>query len=139
MTQNEFIKIMLHKPWVNRASSFESCDCFGLVMLYYKHVMGIDLPVVDGYNEVTPVGKCWSVGIKQWEEVEKPVAQGLMFTCYEGDTANHVGIVISPTKVLHCRGTVGDPGKVEIHSIRAMRAIYGKLSIHQLKGLPCQN
>ena len=125
---------MLGKPWVNRASSFGSVDCFGLVMLYYRHVMGIDLPAVDGFKENNNFLDCYKSGIDQWQEVNAPTENGLMFTCYRGGTPMHVGLCIGKGFALHARGNVNQPGKVEIHSIRAIAHLYGKITYHKFIG-----
>lgn len=135
MNQQNFIDKVIGLPWVDRASSFESVDCYGLVTLYYKHVLGIDLPIITGYE----AGECdtsqgWQSGISQWQEMDKPSKDGLLFTSYKDGKPSHVGITISATKVLHARGFVGCAGKVEIHSIRAVEAIYGKISFHKFIG-----
>lgn len=135
MNQQEFIDRVIGLPWVDRASSFESVDCWGLVLLYYKHVLGIELPEITGYEQ----GECdtsqgWQSGVHQWQQVDKAAGSGLVFTCYKGNKPSHVGITISPTKVLHSRGWVNNPGKVEIHSIRAIERLYGKLTYHKFIG-----
>ena len=135
MHQQEFIDKVIGNPWVDRTSSFESCDCWGMVLLYYKHVIGIELPTIAGYDK----GECdtaqgWQSGIHQWQQLDKPVGHGLLFTCYKDGKPSHVGITIGPLKVLHSRGSVGHPGKVEIHSIRAIESIYGKMSYHKFIG-----
>ncbi len=135
MNQDEFINKTLGLPWVNRAVSFDSLDCWGLVLLYYKHVMDIELPTIKGYSK----GDCdtaqgWQSGINQWQEINKPIV-GCIFTCYKGGSPIHVGIAISSTKVLHARGFIDSPGKVEIHSMRAIETIYGKITYHKFIGL----
>ncbi len=135
MNQQEFINKVIGLPWVNRASSFDEVDCWGLVTLYYKHVLGIDLPIITGYAK----GECdtshgWQSGINQWQQMDRPSVNGLLFTCYKGDEPSHVGITISAIKVLHARGFVGCAGKVEIHSIRAIESIYGKITLHKFIG-----
>jgi len=135
MRQAEFIKKIIGAPWINRSSSFDACDCYGLVELYYRHVLSIELPTIKGYEK----GECdtdqgWQSGIHDWKEVDKPSVNGLLFTCYKGNQPTHVGIVISPVKVLHSRGNIGHEGKTEIHSIRAIESIYGKITLHKFIG-----
>ena len=31
-------------PFVSKGSSFNGCDCYGLVKLYYKEILNIDIP-----------------------------------------------------------------------------------------------
>ena len=136
LTQKEFIDRMLGKPWVDRASSFDSVDCWGLCLMYYRHVLGVYLPYVAGFVEGESVNDCWlsAESTNQWQQVDSPVESGLVFTCYRGDQPTHVGVTISPTHVLHCRGHINQPGKVEIHSIRALRSIHDKMTYHRFKG-----
>ncbi|RLJ10259.1 hypothetical protein CKF66_27855, partial [Klebsiella pneumoniae] len=49
MTQSDFIGLVNGKPWANRACSFEQMDCWGLVVLYYRHVLGLELHHIAGY------------------------------------------------------------------------------------------
>lgn len=134
MKQTEFINKTLGLPWVNRASSFESLDCWGLVKLYYQHVLNIDLPVIEGYEQgECDTAKGWKSGVSDWVESNEP-HEGFLFTCYKGDTPIHVGVAISPTKVIHARGFIDNPGKVEVHSIRAIKNIYGKITFHKFTG-----
>lgn len=134
MNQSHFIKKVLGVPWKNRSISWDAMDCYGLVILYYRHVLGIELPSVTGFSEGEPIADCWTDNIHTWEQVHTPPIQGLLFTSYKGDRPMHVGIVISPTHVLHCRGHINNPGKVEIHSIRAIMTTCGKITFHRFKG-----
>lgn len=135
MVQQEFIDRVIGKPWVDRASSFDEVDCFGLVILYYKHVLNIELPVITGYAQgVCNTSQGWQSGIHQWQQLDKAVGHGLLFTCYKDGKPSHVGVTIGPLKVLHARGSVGHPGKVEVHSIRAIERMYGGATYHKFIG-----
>lgn len=134
MNQDDFLAKIIGTKWVNRASSFEACDCWGLVMLYYKEVLSIELPTVDGFEEGESFDLLYYANCKNWQEVDKPNVNGLVFTAYKGNRAAHVGVVISPTHVLHSRGSVGAEGQVEIHSIRAIERLYGKVTFHKFVG-----
>lgn len=134
MTQSEFIRKILHKPWVNRTSSFDNCDCFGLVMLYYKEVLNIAIPEVKGFADNADFNDCYSLGIERWIKLTAPQSQGLMFTAYKVSNPEHVGICIGGGKVLHSRGDHIHGGKVQMHSISAIEAIFGKITFHRFKG-----
>lgn len=134
MNQKEFIKKVLGIPWVNRSSNFEAADCFGLIMLYYKHVLDIDLPVVDGFAENSEFLDCYNKGKTLWQEVKSPIENGIVFTCYRGDVPMHVGLCIGNGYALHSRGTEKSHGKVEVHSLRAIERLYGKMSYHKFIG-----
>jgi len=135
MFQQDFIDKVIGNPWIDRTSDFDSCDCWGLVVLYYKYVLDIELPTINGYDK----GECdtaqgWQSGIHQWQQLDKPIGHGLLFTCYKGDQPSHVGVTIGPLKVLHARGSADNPGRVEVHSIRAIQKLYGKMTFHRFIG-----
>jgi cell wall-associated NlpC family hydrolase len=135
MTKNEFINEVLHKPWVDRAQSLDEMDCWGLVILYHKHVLGIDLPIIDGYSS----GEC-SVSdgaaghMKLWEQVANPSENGVAFMAFDGDKPAHVGMMISATKMLHSRGCKETGGSVSIHSLQAMKSRYNRIEFYVYKG-----
>tara|TARA_R110000772_G_scaffold115199_4_gene220025 strand:+ start:518 stop:922 length:405 start_codon:yes stop_codon:yes gene_type:complete len=132
--QQTFINNIIGKPWVNRATSFDSADCWGVVSLYYKHVLNIDIPTVQGFIEKEQFDKCYSENLHLWQEVKAPIIAGLVFTCYKGETPTHVGVCIGGGKALHSRGTQNNQGKVEIHSLRAIETICGKMTYHKFTG-----
>lgn len=136
MNKSEFINKVLHKPWVNRAESWDALDCWGLVIMYYRHVLRCDLPIVTGYAN----GECTvSDGVNQrlegWERVDKPIDGGVIFIAFDGDTPEHVGIMISKTKVLHSRGSEATPGSVSIHSLAALKSRYNRIEFYIYRGL----
>lgn len=136
MNKNDFINAVLHKPWVNRAQSMEQMDCWGLVILYYQHVLSIELPVINGYS----IGACSvpegvSDQLIHWEKVDKPTLDGVVFMAFDGDLPAHVGVMISPTKMLHSRGSEETGGNVSIHSIQAMKSRYNRIEYYIFRGL----
>lgn len=134
MTQAEFIKKILGKPWRNRASSFDAADCWGLVALYYKHVLNINIPTVAGFIENEEFEQCYSENLHLWQQVDTPPHEGLVFTCYKGKTPTHVGLCVGHGKALHSRGDKSENGKVEIHSLRAIESVCGKMTFHKFIG-----
>lgn len=136
MDKIEFIDKVLGARWVNRASSFTECDCWGLVLLYYKHVLGIELPEVDGYNEKINIADCWKneTSTGRWVECDKPQMDGLVFTCYRGEQPSHVGVTIGGGKVLHTTGGLKSDGSVQVNTIRAVERMYGKMTYHKFTG-----
>lgn len=134
--QNAFINSVNGKPWVNRGLSIDGMDCYGLVILFYRDVLGIELPIPDGYAENNEMSQCWSSEISsgRWETVKRPEKNGLVFTAYRGNTPMHVGIMIDRLRAIHSRGTVENGGKVEIHNISSLERYYGKITFHKYIG-----
>lgn len=136
MDQKTFIKRIIGKPWINRSISFDAVDCWGLVVMYYRHVLGIEIPTVEGFVQKKQFKSCYSENVHLWEEIKGPITNGLVFTCYKGDIPTHVGVCVGHGKLLHSRGSVENPGKVDIHSIRSIESIYGKITFHKFIGKP---
>lgn len=137
MTEQEFIKRVLHKPWVNRACDFDGMDCWGLVVLYYRHVLGIELPEVSGYSAGEDFECLYNEHIySDWEDVSHAAEAGLMVTIYHGPEPSHVGILTSDKRVLHCGGSIFAGGRVSIHSIAALEYATGPITFHRFKA--CQ-
>lgn len=136
LTNQEFIEKTIGLPWENRKSSFESVDCHGLVMLYYKHVLNIDIGVPPGYEDGRRIDECWVAEVESgnWIQVDRPTGDGIVFTCYVQGFPTHVGLVIGGM-VLHCRGSENHPGHVEMHSLRAIEKMYGKVTFHVHRSL----
>lgn len=136
MDKVEFINKILGAKWVNRASSFSECDCWGLVLLYYKHVLNINLPEVEGYEEGVKTSDCWNKETKKgrWQICSQPKVDGLVFTCYRDDKPSHVGVTIGDGKVLHTTGGLETNGSVQVNSIRAIERTYGKMTYHKFIG-----
>ena len=137
MDKMEFINNVIGLPWVNRAASFESVDCWGLVILYYKHVLSINLPMVEGYDIGDNISECWQreSANSHWHEVDTPESESLVFTCYDtsGKPA-HVGIYIGGGMVLHAHGNEVIGGSVKAHKIKVIERMYGNLTFHKYVG-----
>ena len=137
MYKNEFINKIIGVPWVNRASSFDACDCWGLVLLYYKHVMSIDLPPVEGYLEKIDIGECWyGESLKShWQKVSNIDEHGLVFTCYSvSGRPQHVGVYIGNGLVIHADGHIKDGGSVRVNKLTAISRLYGNYTMHKYIG-----
>lgn len=132
MTFKEFQNKMIGVQWKNRESSFTGCDCYGLVLLFYKHVCNIDIePDKDYTDENIDLNQGFAKITKGFIEVSKPSKNGLMFVTFKDKKPTHVGVVISKTHVLHCFGNLENGGSVKIHSIRTLKNVYGKMKFYK--------
>ncbi|WP_264623647.1 NlpC/P60 family protein [Candidatus Symbiopectobacterium sp. NZEC135] len=105
MNKSDFIKRMIGVPWINRACSFEACDCWGLVALYYRHVLSTELHDVVGYESDSDFLTCFSGEVVYWQRSELPVNDGI-FVGYVGSRPEHVGLIIDGS-AFHSRGANG--------------------------------
>lgn len=123
MTEAEFVARVIGKPWKKNSCGFDAMDCWGLVVLYYRHVAGIDVPEASGdfyAGYVKEVGN--------WEKTES--AKGVVFTSFHGLTPTHCGVILENGMALHARGSEEKFGNVQINSIDAIRKLYGKVEFY---------
>lgn len=105
MKRDEFINRMLDVPWVNRACSFDTCDCWGLVVLYYRHALGIEIHHDAGYESDRDFVTCYQGEVEFWQRTNHPVDDGI-FIGYIGSQPAHIGLIIDG-QAFHSRGENG--------------------------------
>ena len=126
MTAQEFIERMVGTPWVKWRADFDGADCFGMLILYHRHVLGIELGEVphvsidDGFRAVTG-----------WEECTEGATS---FMCFNGPQAVHCGILLPNGGALHCEGSDEHPGNVRVSRLRSMKIIYGDIKTFRYVG-----
>lgn len=138
MTRAEFITKIIGAEWVSRGVSFDECDCWGLVILYYKHVLNIELPKIEGYKNAYDVADCWQrEELKpHWLKVDSANENDLVFTCYTiAGRPCHVGVYIGNGKVLHTDGGFERGGSVRVNSASALERLHGKITYHKYIGV----
>lgn len=130
MTKNEFINKAIGLPWVDRAQSWEAMDCWGLVVSYYRHVIGVELPDVHSLDFGVGFGKALECGL--FEKVDIPPDHGLIFTafCQKTGAPCHVGLVIDSQNVLHSNHGAG----VRCDGLTILKRIYGDLNFYAYTG-----
>ncbi|HAV1664523.1 TPA: C40 family peptidase [Enterobacter hormaechei subsp. xiangfangensis] len=113
---------MIGVPWANRACSFEKVDCWGLVVLYYRHVLGIELHQTPDYETGADFFTCYQGDVVFWRKVDKPVEGGI-FVGYRGAQPAHVGLVLN-RKAIHARG---ENGSVKEDSLLVIQRAFTKV------------
>lgn len=105
MTIEEFTTLIFETPWVEGGSTFSGADCWGVVVLYYRHVHGIELE--NDHHEAhighIETGISEQLATGDWVETFSPDEDGVVFMAYVGDSPRHCG-VISNGRVLHSSG-----------------------------------
>lgn len=129
MTENEFIKRWIGTPWEDRAIGPDSVDCWGLVYLYFRDVLNVEVSkpsdhenIITGFQSEVESGK--------WKECEHP-SEGLVFMSFRGDSPMHCGIVTSKRRVLHAPGSPESKNTVALNSIKAIQKVYGKCKFYK--------
>ena len=122
MLKSEFADVVTGKPWADRACSFEAMDCWGLVVLFYRHVMGQEIHHAPGYESGVNFVTCFESEVIYWKESDL-VAEGGIFVAYYGARPVHVGLIING-RALHSRG---ENGHVRSDSIRTIQKLFTKV------------
>lgn len=114
-------------PFKNNGRSEEGSDCWGIVCLYYKHEMGIELPKLSGMYENTGQSALISGIIDaikpRWTKIKDPQrGDVIVFTIAGKET--HVGVCINTHQFIHAfKGT--DSCMENLNSHRWKRRIAG--------------
>lgn len=125
MLNQEFIDVMDGKPWKNRTCSFDACDCWGLIALYYRHVLGVNIHHTDDYECDREFLTCYQGEIVFWRQSAAP-SDGCMFVAYEGQHPKHVGLILGG-QAFHSRG---ESGHVRLDKFRTLQKVYSKVEFY---------
>lgn len=116
MTPAAFAARAVGLPWVRWRSDWTACDCFGLVVLYYREVHGIDL----GEVPQTDIGAGFEALRARWQECG-PEPGASAFMSFDGEGApRHCGLLIDGGRLLHAEGGIDLQGR-SFGSVRLSR------------------
>nr|WP_318382383.1 NlpC/P60 family protein [uncultured Enterobacter sp.] len=110
MNQTEFIRRVNRLPWRDRACCFEAVDCWGLVVLYYRHVLGTEIHQTKDYESGHDFLTCYEGDRVFWQPGGRN--DGAVAVFYRGEIPDHIGVVIGGSMCLHSRGD-GDGVRVD--------------------------
>lgn len=102
MTVQDFIGI----SYVSKGRARDGCDCYGLVYLYYRDVLGIKLPEYateyTDAEELDEVARLVARGRPNWVEVSPP-REGDVVLLKIWREPVHVGVYVGDGRMLHVR------------------------------------
>lgn len=131
MTQSEFIERMVGVPWVRWGSDFSGSDCYGVVILYHREVLCIDLGAVPERD----IGSGFAVLAGQWVECAEGDADAVAFMAWRDGSPTHCGIVLPGGMCLHSEGHIDEHGRhigsVRLTPMRTMRRAYGTIRLYR--------
>jgi cell wall-associated NlpC family hydrolase len=125
MTPDQFAARAVGMPWVRWRSDWIGADCFGLVVLYYREVLGIELGTVP-HTDVA-AGFDQSSG---WVECE-PVAGATAWMSWRDGRPQHVGILLDDTRAIHSEGSHEAGGSVRVTRLDVLRRAYGLIRFYR--------
>ncbi|MGC1034169.1 NlpC/P60 family protein [Pantoea agglomerans] len=129
MRKSEFIERVTGVPWADRACTFEAMDCWGLVVLYYRHVLGIEIHHTEDYESGRDFMTCFQEEAMFWDDTEI-FRDGCIFIAYYGAQPVHVGLTVDGM-ALHSRG---ECGHVRADSIRTIKKLFTRLEFKTYAG-----
>lgn len=114
MTAAEFVESVMRMKFCARGRSYERGDCWAVVWLFYRDVLGIDLPLYDtGYMSAGSTRKdraavsCIVAAEKvKWAQVDTPrTGDVALLRC--GGRACHVGVMLDRSRFVHIENRNG--------------------------------
>lgn len=131
MTPQEFVSRAVGLPWVRWRSDWQAADCFGLVVLWHREVLGIEL---GGVPE-TDIGAGFATA-SGWCECD-PEPHTTAFMCFDQRGPTHCGIVLPGGQLLHAMGGEAFPGhgSTVVSPLRMVRRLCGEIRTYRYT--PC--
>lgn len=114
MTVAEFVDRIMPMAFVEHDRSYERGDCWAVVWLFHRDVLGIDLPLYDtGYvtagrtrADRDAVGGIMGAEKVKWSKVDRPQMGDVpLLRC--GGRACHVGVMIDARRFIHIENKTG--------------------------------
>lgn len=114
MSSDDFAARMVGVRWQRWASEWDRCDCFGLCVLYFRAVLGVDLGSVPQTDIV--VGFEQSTG---WRECG-PIPGTAVFMTWRDGAPTHCGVLLTGGRLLHAKEGPAGTGSVQITRLPVM-------------------
>lgn len=129
MAPTEFARRMVGKPWVRWRSDFDAVDCYGIVILYFREVLGIELGEVPH----TDIAEGFSRAHGWHECPPEPGATGFM--AWRDGAPDHCGVLLPDGRMLHAGGGGLGTGSVRVSRLSAMARLYSDIRFYRYA--PC--
>ena len=125
MTPQEFAARAVGTPWVRWRSDFDGADCYGIVILYHREVLGLDLGAVPQSDIASGFSSA-----QGWHECGLEDGASC-FMAWRNGAPTHCGVLLPGAMVLHAEGSALHPGSVRITRLAAMQRAYGELRFYR--------
>jgi hypothetical protein len=133
VTADEFILRAVGLPWVRWRSDWKAADCFGLIVLWHREVLGVDpggVPQTDiasGFSEV-----------RGW--VECAAEDGATcFMTWRNGAPTHCGVLVGDGMVLHAQEGYPDPhsGGTRLTRLGVLARACPDIRFYRYEGVKC--
>lgn len=129
ISSSEFVTRAVGVPWIKWRSDWQAMDCFGLLVLYFREVLGVDLGPVPQTDIATGFDRALG-----WVECAQE-AGATAWMAWQCGAPTHCGIVLPGSMLLHCEGSDARPGNVRVSRLDAVRRVYGEVRFYRYA--PC--
>ena len=129
MTAQEFAARAVGLPWIRWRSDWQAADCFGLIVLYHREVLALDLGAVPQSD----IAAGFSAA-QGWQECGIE-AGATCFMAWRSGAPTHCGVLLPGAVVLHSEGSDDHTGSVRITRLAAMQRAYGEIRFYRYS--PC--
>jgi cell wall-associated NlpC family hydrolase len=93
-------------------------DCYGLLTLYFREVLGLDLGPVPQTDI-----EAGFLQARGWSQCER--ADALAWMVWRQGSPAHCGLILPDGQYLHSEGTPQRPGSVRVSRPEAVARVYG--------------
>lgn len=129
MTPAEFAARAVGVPWVKWRADWEAQDCYGLIVLFFREVHGIDLGSVPQTDIASGFAEA-----QGWIECG-PEAGATCWMAWRDGAPTHCGVLLDAQRVLHSEGSEDHPGSVRVSRLSVIQRVYGTIKFY--KYAPC--
>lgn len=126
MTPAEFVARAVGLPWARWRADWQATDCYGLVVLWHREVLGVELGDVPQTDIATGFAAAHG-----WQELPGPAAGATCWMAWRSGAPTHCGVVLDCDRVLHAEGRPGQPGNVRVTRLRALAQVYGSIRYYR--------
>ena len=131
MSEAAFIARAVGVPWRRWCASWERMDCFGLVVLWHREVLGVEL----GDVPQTDIAAGFSAA-RGWQECgPDPGCTGFM--TWRGGAPSHCGMLVAGGFLLHAQEgyPIPEHGSVRLTRLAVMQRLAPDLRFYRYR--PC--
>lgn len=119
MTPAEFARRAVGVRWAKDRADWQAMNCVGLLVLWHRHVLGIEVE----FPPISELTTGHAAVAETWPQCD-PLPVETVWIAWRGPRAEHCGVLLSATEVLHAEGGDTRPGAVRVSPLRAMRGLF---------------
>lgn len=131
MHKDDFARKVVGTQYINRGHDYDGMDCYGLVYLYFRDVLGVVTDLTDEYLNGDDFTIAFQAQLESggWVKTDSPEGGEVVFMMYDDNgIPKHCGVMFDSKTCLHAHGSDA-VGQVTLWPMRKVEAyikrIYG--------------